>query len=355
MSVATKPLEYRRIERQQYGVTRLGQAVDKIVLTNANGLKLEAIEFGAIITRIFTKDRNGATGNIVLGYDMIEQYEDCPFYVGAAIGRYAGRIANAEYDFDGRRVTLDSNCGRHHLHGGAHGFHKAIWSAKTREDRDSATASFFLLSPKNEGGHPGELAVSITYTLTDRDELIIEYDATTDNPTHVNLTQHSYFHLGARQRNSAENLHLTVNADALIEISDDALPTGEVIDVAETPYDFRSARQIGPAALELDHDFVLPVKANELVRTAQLFDPASGRCLDVSTNQPSLHVYAGGSLSAENGSGFPRCAGVCLETQHFPDSPNNEHFPSTLLLPGKAFQSQTVLTFGAKNTGLNGS
>ena len=348
MSVATEQLGYRRVHREQFGETRLGQPVDKIVLTNANGVRLEAIEYGAIISRIYTPDRNGKSENIVLGYDTLEEYEDCEFYIGAAIGRFAGRIANAQYFVAGHHVKLDNNWGRHHLHGGARGFHKAVWSTETSEGPQGATIKFSRIFPDGDGGHPGKLAASIKYTLTDRNELVIEYGAATDKPTHVNLTQHSYFQLSGERTKNAEDAHLSINADCLLGISDDALPTGEIVEVAETSFDFRAMRQVGACAADLDHDFVLRSTAGEFVHAARLFDPDSGRYLDVSTDQPSLHVYAGRSLGEENGSAFPRCAGLCLETQHFPDAPNRSHFPSTLLLPGNVFKSRTIFKFGAQ-------
>lgn len=296
--------------------------MEVFTLRNANGLELRATNYGGIIMSLLVPDRNGRRANIVLGFETPEEYRDNPRYIGAIVGRCANRIANARFTLDGKTYQLAANAGSDHLHGGRAGFDKRVWRAAC----GASELELRYTSPDGEEGYPGTLDVRVTYALTDRNELVVDYHATTDKPTPINLTQHSYFNLAGD--GGVADHRLQIDADAMTPVDEHLIPTGAITPVAGTPFDFRALTPIGERRDgNYDHNFVL----NGGVRVV---DPKSGRMLGMQTTEPGMQLYTG----------YKR--GFCLETQHFPDSPNRAEFPSTILRPGSAYRSRTAFTFG---------
>ena len=283
---------------------------------------LRATNYGGIIMSLLVPDRDGRLADVVIGFDSVEQYRPNPRYLGAIVGRYANRIANARFTLDGTTYHLAANRAPTHLHGGITGFDQRVWRATSGASR----LELRYTSPDGEEGYPGTLEVQVTYTLTDQNELIVDYLATTDKPTHVNLTQHSYFNL-AGEGDVLDHV-LQMDADAITPVNEQLIPTGEIMPVTGTDFDFRTPAPIGARRQgSYDHNFVLR-------GGARVVEPRSGRTLALKTTQPAVQLYTG----------FPR--GFCLETQHFPDSPNQPRFPSTVLRPGETYRSRTVFQFG---------
>lgn len=325
----------RRVEvtRAPFGTSPAGDPVELFTLAHAGGLAVRATNYGGIVVSILAPDRDGRPANVVLGHDSLDGYLRDSRYLGAIIGRCANRIANARFALDGTTYRLTANHGPHHLHGGRTGFDKIVWRATPF--RTNATVGIVLshTSPDGDEGYPGTLDVRVTYTLTDRQALVVDYLATTDRATPINLSQHSYFNL-AGDGDVLGHL-LRIDADAITPVDAELIPTGTIAPVAGTPFDFRSPVAIG-ARLDgrYDHNFVLNRNGPGLVHAARLEDPVSRRTLDVHTTEPGLQVYAGART------------GLCLETQHYPDSPNHPDFPSTILRPGAEYRSQTVFACG---------
>ncbi|HET9384041.1 MAG TPA: aldose epimerase family protein [Gemmatimonadales bacterium] len=299
-------------------------------LSNARGLSARITNYGGIIMSLLAPDRDGRLANVVLGFETPDEYADNPRYLGAIVGRYANRIARAEFTLDGRTYRLAANNGVNHLHGGVTGFDRRVWRPALSVAKGAACSAGSLelryLSPDGEEGYPGNLDVRVTYTLTDRDELVVEYVATTDQPTPLNLTQHSYFNLGGD--GEIRDHLLQIDADAYTPVNEQMIPTGALAPVAGTAFDFRSPMTIGARrGGNYDHNFVLK-------GGIRVVEPRSGRTLDVQTTEPGMQLYTGYSR------------GLCLETQHFPDSPNQPSFPSTILRPGTEYRSRTVFAFG---------
>jgi aldose 1-epimerase len=338
-----------------------GESVDLVTLTNAHGVEVRATGYGGIITSILAPDRHGVPGEVVLGHDHLAGYLAGSSYLGAIVGRYANRIANGRFALGGTEYRLVTNDGRHHLHGGAHGFDRAVWKADPFRDSSGVGVILEYASADGEEGYPGTLRARATYTLTDRNELLLDYQASTDRATPVNLTQHTYFNLA----NSGDILghELMLRAERYTPVDSSLIPTGIIGPVDGTPLDFRSPRRIGDRidlaheqvqfAGGYDHNFVLAQSGSEPKLAARLTDPGSGRSLEVRTTEPGIQFYSGnfldGSIVGRNGVRYQRRSGLCLETQHFPDSPNQAHFPSTILEPGGTYQSRTVWTFGIQN------
>jgi aldose 1-epimerase len=338
-----------------------GTDVGLFTLSNARGLEVRAIAYGAILVSIRAPDRRGRLDDVVLGCDDLDGYLTRSRYFGAVVGRYGNRIANGRFTLDGRTFQLATNNGRNHLHGGIKGFDKVVWRAQPYA-RDGHTAvAFSYTSPDGEEAYPGTLTARVSYTLTERNELVVEYEATTDKPTPVNLTQHSYFNLAGEGRGDILQHELSLDADRFTPVDDTMIPTGQLAPIAGTPFDFRQPAAIGARigadheqlrrGAGYDHNFVLrdgPAPGG-LRSAARVVEPATGRTLDVATTEPGVQFYAGNHLAGQIGKGGhaygPR-TGFCLETQHFPDSPNHPHFPSTILRPGATYQSKTVFTFG---------
>lgn len=341
-----------------------GREVRQFVLDNGNGVRVSIIELGAIITSIVTPDRDGTPADIVLGHEGCSAYLERSPYFGAVVGRFANRIANARFDLDNVSYTLATRNGPHHLHGGTIGFDKRLWRGEGLQTEDAETVCFTRTSPDGEESYPGELDVSVTYSLDQRNRLSVEYRATTSARTIINLTQHSYFNLAGHAGGSILDHELSLAAEFFTPVDKTMIPTGEILSVSGSPFDFTTAKPIGRdiaqshAQLEIglgyDHNFVLTsAHGDDGLRTAaELFDPQSGRRLSVFTDQPGLQLYTGnkldGSIVGKSNARYDRHGGVCLETQHFPDSPNVAHFPSTVLQPGSPFESRTVFEFGVR-------
>jgi aldose 1-epimerase len=335
-----------------------GQPIEVFTLTNARGVEVRAITYGGIITSIKVPDRAGRMADIVLGFDSIEGYfKDHPYF-GAIIGRYGNRIAKGQFELDGRTYTLARNNGPNHLHGGVKGFDKVLWAGEPMTGTTGVV--FSRTSPDGEEGYPGNLAVRVSYTLTNMNELVVDYLATTDKSTPVNLTQHTYFNLTGDGAADILGHELTINADRFTPVDDTLIPTGELAPVEGTPFDFRKATAIGAringAGAQLangkgyDHNWVLNRSGTGLSLAARVVEPTSGRTLEVRTQEPGLQFYAGnfldGTITGKAGHVYKRRTGFCLETQHYPDSPNQPNFPSTILKPGQEYRTTTVFTFG---------
>ena len=335
---------------------------EMITLKNARGMEVRVIPYGGIVTSIRVPDRNGRFDDVVLGYDDAEDYRrnNGP-YMGAIIGRYANRIAKGMFTLDGQTHQLATNNGPNHLHGGNKGFDKVAWQAEEFRHADGIGVSFRYTSADGEEGYSGTLKAQVTYTLSDDNKLIIDYVATTDKATPVNLTHHSYFNLTGTTRDVLDH-ELTINADHYTPIDPTSIPTGEIAPVEGTPFDFRKPMPIGARITQdneqlrngngYDHNFVLNRQGEGLVNAAHVYEPSSGRVIDVSTTEPGVQFYSGnfldGSIKGKSGRVYQQRFGFCLETQHFPDSPNQPQFPSTILQPGAEYRSRTVYTFSAK-------
>jgi aldose 1-epimerase len=302
--------------------------------------------------------------DVVLGFDRPEQYwaDPPPPYFGAIVGRYGNRIAKGQFAIGGKTYKLATNNGPNHLHGGNRGFDKVYWEMSTKDSAQGSSVVFTRTSPDGEEGYPGNLRATITYTLTDKNELIVDYRATTDKATPVNLTQHSYFNLAGEGSGDILGHELTINADRYTPVDDTLIPTGKLAPVQGTPFDFRTATAIGArinnddaqlkAGRGYDHNWVLNGTGNALRVAARLTDPKSGRSMEIQTIEPGLQFYSGnfldGTIKGKGGHVYAHRTGLCLETQHFPDSPNQPSFPTTILQPGKVYTTRTIMTFSAK-------
>ena len=348
--------------RARFGAMPDGTPVEVFTLTNANGLELRAINYGAIIASLKVPDKNGQFADIVNGHDSLDGYLTKSRFFGAVVGRYGNRIAKGKFTLDGTEYNLAVNNGPNHLHGGVKGFDKVVWEVAkdaVRTGYMEAGVTFTRLSPDGEEGYPGNLKTSVTYVLTDENELLVAYAATTDKPTPINLTQHSYFNLAGHQTKDILDHRLMVNADRYTPVDDTQIPTGSRPPVAGTPFDFRTPTRIGARIADdheqlkigagYDHNFVLNRQGTGLVLAARLEDPGSGRTMEVLTTEPGLQVATAnrldGAIVGKGGATYGRHSAVCLETQHFPDSPNQPAFPSTILRPGEHFESRTVFKF----------
>lgn len=345
-------------EKELFGRMPDGCEVYQYTLENKHGVEVRVINYGGIITALKTPDRNGVAEDIVLGYDSLSGYlKDSPYF-GALVGRYGNRIANGKFTLAGNTYTLAQNNNGQHLHGGVTGFDKVFWDI---EQRDAKTLKLTYLSKDMEEGYPGNLGVEVTYTLTDANELVVDYRATTDKKTIVNLTQHAYFNLTGNVKRDILNHEVTIYADQFVPVSNVLIPTGELKDVTGTPFDFRTSTAIGERTntndqqLEVaggyDHCWVLSSK-DSIKHAATVYEPASGRVVDVYTTEPGMQLYCGnfldGSISGKQGVVYKHRYGLCLETEHFPDSPNQTQFPSTELKPGEVYKSQTTFRFGVR-------
>lgn len=345
-----------KLTHSDFGSTRDGKPVRIYTLTNPHGVEARIITYGGRLVSLKAPDRKGAMGDVILGFDSIAGYLDNPGpFFGALIGRYANRIGGAQFKLNGVEYKLEKNDGNNSLHGGSHGFDKAMWTP--REVSDGGLELTYL-SKDGEEGYPGNLHVTAIYHLTDANELRIDYSATTDKPTVVNLTNHAYFNL----KGSGDILRhvLTLNADRFTPVDSGLIPTGELRAVAGTPFDFRKPVAIGArienndAQLKLgkgyDHNWVLNGAGMRLA--ARVEEPSTGRVLEVSTDQPGIQFYSGnfldGTAKGKGGVAYAHRSGFCLETQHFPDSPNKREFPSTVLKPGATFHSTTIYKFSAR-------
>lgn len=348
------------VKRESFG-TVAGTPIEQFTLTNRNGVELKAITYGGIITSLKTPDRAGTLGDIVLGFDSIDGYlGDHPFF-GAIIGRYGNRIAKGRFTIDGTTYKLATNNGPNHLHGGIKGFDKVIWKGEPLPAMPGQSGvAFSHASPDGDEGYPGTLTVTVTYTLNNNNELIVDYLARTDKATHVNLTQHSYFNLAGD--GDILGHELTIDADRYTPVDATLIPTGEIAPVEGTPFDFRTSTAIGARINDphpqikngsgYDHNWVLNPTKTDLWRAARVVEPKSGRTLEVATSEPGMQFYAGnfldGKLIGKGGKSYAQRSGFCLETQHYPDTPNQKDFPTTLLQPGAEYKTRTVFVFGVQ-------
>jgi aldose 1-epimerase len=346
---------------EAFGKTAAGTEVDRYTLRNGHGMQVSIATYGGIVTRLITPDRNGRPGDVVLGYDTLDGYLKASPYFGALIGRYGNRIASGKFGLNGVTYSLAKNNGPNSLHGGAIGFDKVVWRvAGAEETARGARLTLKYLSRDGEEGYPGNLDVTAVYTLTNDNALQVEFAATTDKPTVVNLTQHSYFNL----RGSGDVLgHVVhINATSFTPVDDTLIPTGELRAVAGTPFDFRVPTAIGARvnsqdqqlrfAGGYDHNWVIDKAAGALGLHATVYEPESGRVLEVSSTSPGLQFYGGnfldGSVTGKGGHVYAYRGGFCMEPQHFPDSPNKPQFPSTVLEPGRTYSNTIVYRFSTR-------
>jgi aldose 1-epimerase len=343
-----------------------GKPVERYTLTNNNGMMMKVITYGGIITELHVPDRNGDMGDVVLGFDNLKNYLTPEYknnnpYFGSIVGRYCTRITKGKFTLDGVDYTLSINDGENHLHGGIVGFNAVIWAANAIETTDGHALELTYTSKDMEEGYPGNLQVKVTYTLTDANELKIDYRAVTDKATPCNLTNHSYFNLSAGKSSTIKDHYLVLLSDQFAEMSNTLCTTGNLIDVAGTPMDFTTPRKIGER-IDADyaqlkpgrgyaHSWNLRNNSGSLSLATTLYEPESGRNMEVLTTEPAMHFYAGtyldGTLTGKNNIQYVKCAGLCFETQHLPD-PNQPAFPSTILRPGQIYQSQTIFRFSVK-------
>ncbi len=343
---------------RSFGKTTQGQEVTEYTLLNQAGLEMKVINYGCTITSLRVPDSYGNFDDIVLGFDTLEEYLRSSHYIGSIIGRYANRIAYGKFSFDGIEHALTINHSSHHLHGGYKGFDKVVWSADPLQTESGAGIDFFYFSDDGEEGYPGGLSINVRYFLSHENALIFTYTAKSDSKTIINLTQHSYFNLNS-SRDNVLNHELIINASHFLPVDERMIPTGEKRSVEGTPFDFRRAKSIGAdiqsddlqiqIAGGYDHNFVLSKTGQELGLAATLYDSASGRIMEIYTSEPGIQLYTAqfpdGALMGKNHTPYGSNAGLCLETQHFPDSPNHPGFPSTILMPGEKYQSTTLLRF----------
>ena len=343
--------------QEPFGQTPEGQDVTIYTLTNSKGLRARITNFGAALVSLYVPDRNGTLADVVLGYDSLQGYLDQSCYIGVTVGRYANRIGKGKFTLDGIEYSLAINNGPNHLHGGLKGFDKVLW--KTEEAvaaEDEAWVKLSYLSVDGEENYPGNLTCIVTYTLTNNDELRINYEGTTDKKTVVNLSNHSYWNLGGQASGDILAHELTIDADRFTVIDSDLIPTGVIASVHDMPLDFTRSRPIGSKLNQLatgyDHNYVLNGEAGTLRFCAEAREPKSGRVMTVETTEPAVQLYTGnyldGSAIGKEGVAYDKHGAFCLETQHYPDSPNKPEFPSTVLEPGQKYTSQTIYRFSAE-------
>jgi aldose 1-epimerase len=345
------------VTREEYGKLPDGRIADLYTLTNKNGLVMKVTNYGGTVTSLSTPDKNGKLADIVLGCDSLPGYLKATAYFGAIVGRYGNRIANGAFVLDGKTYNLAKNNGPNTLHGGLTGFDKMIWEATEINDTSGVGLKLHYLSKDGEEGYPGNLDVIVTYMLTNTDEFRIEYLATTDKATPLNLTHHSYFNLAGAGSGDILNHQVMIDAQKYAVVDSTFIPTGELRNVKDTPLDFTRPQLIGSRIKDLggnpvgyDHNYVLNSGGKKLALAAKVMDPTSGRVLEVFTDQPGVQFYTGnfldGSIIGKGGKVYNQYSGFCLETQKFPDSPNQPTFPNCILKPGETYKSTTIYKFG---------
>jgi aldose 1-epimerase len=357
------PASKADVKKQSFGATAEGVPVDVYTLTNASGMEVRAITYGGIILSLRVPDRAGALGDVVLGYDTLDGYQKASPYFGAIIGRYGNRIAKGRFTLDGKQYTLAVNNEPNALHGGKKGFDKVVWRAESFKKPEGVGVVFSYTSPDGEEGYPGKLEASVTYTLSDANSLTFEYHAVTDKATPVNLTQHSYFNLAGDGGGDILGHELTIKARRFTPVDKTLIPTGELRSVTGTPFDFTTPHTIGERigaddeqirfGPGYDHNWVLDREPGDSLQlAARVYEPTSGRVMEVSTVEPGLQFYTGnfldGTITGKAGHVYRHRTGICLETQHYPDSPNKPDFPSTILKPGEEYRTRTVYAFSVR-------
>ena len=347
-----------KIAQEVWGKTTDGESVTIFTLGNSHGLKARVMTSGATLASMETPDRNGKLADVTLGFDSLEGYLGAHPFFGVIAGRYANRIAKGKFTLDGKEYTLATNNGANHLHGGIKGFDKKNWTAQVLEDANGVR--FSTTSPDGEEGYPGTVKASVTYTLTGDNELCMHYEITTDKPTVVNLTNHAYWNLGGTGAGDILGHELTLHAGKFTPVDDGSIPTGSLDPVTGGPMDFTKAKAIGKDFAQMtgtpggyDHNFVIDQdKPATLTIAAEVHDPKSGRVMKIATTEPGIQFYTGnyldGKLTGKAGTVYQKNFGLCLETQHFPDSPNKPQFPSAVLRPGTTYRSTTIHTFSVR-------
>lgn len=340
------------IVKEPFGIAPDGQEIDLFTLTNSNGMVAKITNFGGIVTSLLVPDKDGNMEDVVLGFDSLQPYLEEHPYFGALVGRYGNRIAKGKFTLNGIEYTLAVNNGENHLHGGLVGFDKVVWSAEPFQGDDRRGVILTCVSQDMEEGYPGNLTVKVTYSLTDQDEFTIVYEAVTDKVCPVNLTHHSYFNLTAGKSDILDH-EMMINADRFVVVDEGLIPTGELRGVDGSAMDFLSPHSIGSRIDQVsggyDHTYVLNEGDDEMVLAARVIEPVSGRIMEVYTTEPGVQFYTGnfldGSLTGKNSVVYSKHYGFCLETQHFPDSPNQPEFPTTILSPGETYTHSTIYRF----------
>ncbi|MCS1408788.1 MAG: Aldose 1-epimerase [Verrucomicrobia subdivision 3 bacterium] len=347
------------METASFGTTETGDEAQLFTLRTSNGLVVKITNFGAAVTEVHVPDRNGTFADVTLGFHNLTSYlKNDPFF-GVVVGRYANRIVKGRFKLGGQTYQLATNNGSNHLHGGIAGFNKKLWNATSFESAEASGVSLHYTSPDGEEGYPGNVHLELTYSLNEANELKIDYRATSDQPTPLNLTNHAYWNLGGEHSGHIGDHLLTIHATHHTPTDSELIPTGEIRLVAGSPLDFRQPKaigrdinQVGGRPLGYDHNFVLnKSQAGALELAATVTHPTTGRQLDVLTTEPALQFYTGnfldGTLIGKSGTPYESQHGFCLECQHFPDSPNHPHFPSTILNPGQEYTQTTVHRFSS--------
>ncbi len=352
------PQEEEEPSMQVFGTLPTGEEVPIYTLRNANGVEARITSYGATLVSLRVPDRDGNLADVIFGFDSLEGYLGDPPYFGAIVGRYGNRIALGKFTLDGQEYTLATNNGANSLHGGNRGFDKVLWNGEMEGDRLILTYT----SPDGEEGYPGTLTATVTYSLTEDNALQIDYEATTDKPTVVNLTNHAYFNLRDAGASPILDHQMMINADAFTPVDEGLIPTGEIRPVDGTPFDFREPTAIG-ARIDADneqirfgggydHNFVLNRTSEGLALAARVYNSTTGREMEVLTTEPGVQFYTGnfldGTITGKGGVTYQRRSGFCLETQHFPDSPNKPEFPTTVLRPGETYRTTTLYRFSAR-------
>ncbi len=346
------------VGQKSFGQMPDGRKVTLYELTNANGLHARVIDYGAILVSLEVPDRDGELADVALGFDDLDSYIKRNPLFGATVGRYANRIANARFMLVGTEYKLTANAGRNHIHGGRDKrFDKVLWKGRLFQNSEEVGVRFSYLSKDGDEGFPGNLDCIVTYTLTNGNELKISYEATTDKPTIVNLTNHSYFNLAGAGIGDVLDHEMLINADYYTPSDKELIPTGEIHSVKDTPLDFTKAQTIGARISQLtqtggyDHNYVLKNSGGTLVLAARVYEPTSGRIMEVHTTEPGMQFYTANGMrgiKGKDGKIYDRYYGLCLETEHFPDSPNKPHFPSVVLRPGQKYSTMTIFTFSSR-------
>lgn len=341
-----------KVSRKSYGRTAAGEKVHEFTLQNGNGITVKLINYGATLTSLVTPDRDGKLADIVLGYDDIRGYESDPIFSGCVVGRFANRISNASFELEGKQYSLAANFeGGHHLHGGEVGFNARVWDAQIVKQESAVGVAFTLVSHDGEEGYPGRLVVRMKYLLNDNDDLVMDYYATTDKTTHINLTQHSYYNLAGHDNGDVHKHFVRLYCDHYLPVDEHGVPTGEVKSVEGTPFDFRKGARIDRQVAEgrYDHNYVLSMERPEKpILLARVSEGSTGRGMAVRTDQPGVQFYTSIHMKetpGRNGAVYNTNQALCLETQHFPDTPNKPNFPTTVLKPGEEFRSKTIHHF----------
>ncbi len=361
-SIETTSDAMSSVSSDPWGQTNDGRAVSLHTLKNSSGLTAKITDFGALLVELHAPDREGVFEDIVLGFDQLEPYFENPAYFGCTTGRVANRIAGGKFSLNGQAYQLATNLdGKHHLHGGNIGLDKRLWDGSTNIVDGVPSATFTYISPDGEEGYPGNLSIQVTYLLTEDNQLRIEYRATSDRSTPVNLTNHSYFNLAGTDEGTILNHELLLMANSYTEMDNDLIPTGKISTVEKTPLDFRNSTPIGDRIHQLppqpefrnpggyDHNMVLNDYTGALSLAARVYEPSSGRIMEVFTTEPAMQLYTGnfldGTIIGKNGVVYEKHFGLCIETQHYPDSVNRPEFPSTILDPDEIYATATTFKF----------